>query len=148
MADIRNAVSDDLEIIQAIARDAYAIYRPRIGREPAPMVADFAAQIADGIVDVCDIDGTVTGFVVFYPRDDHMHLENVAVCGHAQGTGTGSRLISHVEDTARAHGLRSVELYTNEKMTENVPYYLKRGYEEIDRREEDGFKRIFFRKTL
>jgi hypothetical protein len=43
---IRKARAEDVVRIGAIAPAAYLKYLPRIGREPAPMVADFAAEIA------------------------------------------------------------------------------------------------------
>lgn len=46
--DIRKATTSDVERIQACARSAYAMYVERIGREPAPMVADFVTQVQDG----------------------------------------------------------------------------------------------------
>ena len=42
------------------------------------MIADFAAQIAAEVVHVIVDDGSVLGFIVLYPRDDHVHIENVA----------------------------------------------------------------------
>jgi hypothetical protein len=42
MPQIRRARPEDAARIGAIARAAYVKYVPRIGREPAPMVADFA----------------------------------------------------------------------------------------------------------
>ena len=145
---IRPATLTDLPAIQACAREAYAQYVPRIGRDPAPMVADFEGQILDEIVSVAEHNGGVAGFVVFYPRGDHMHLENVAVASAVQGGGVGSRLIAFVETEAQRQGLSHIELYTNEKMTENIPYYRTRGYVETERRQEDGFNRIFFRKDI
>jgi len=147
--EIRKALAADAEAVIACARAAYAPYVERIGREPAPMIADFAAQIDRGIVFVA-IDETkaVAGFVVFFPRGDGMHLENVALSPACQGRGLGKSLIGFVEDRARAAGLSSVELYTNEKMTENQVLYPRLGYREIERRTEDGFARIYYRKTV
>lgn len=149
-ACIRPAGPDDLDAVRRIARTAYASYVPRIGREPAPMVADFAASIAAGQVWVAG--APVAGFVVAYPRDepggDHWHLENVAVDPAAQGTGLGGALIAHVEALARAAGARAVELYTNAQMTENRSLYPRLGYAETGRRMEDGFDRVFYCKEL
>ena len=143
---IRTAGPEDLDAIRRIARAAYAPYVPRIGCEPAPMVADFAASIAAGQVWVA---GTpVAGFVVAYPRGDHWHLENVAVDPTAQRTGLGGALIAHVETMARAAGARAVELYTNAKMTENRSLYPQLGYAGTGRAMEDGFDRVFYRKEL
>ena len=65
-----------------------------------------------------------------------------------QGKGLAVRLMKHVEEHARRRGLCAVELYTNVKMTENLTLYPHLGYQEIDRRTEDGFDRVFFRKNL
>lgn len=145
---IRQADSSDIPAVKACAEAAYSHYIERIGKPPAPMVADFATQAADGILWVVADGADVGGFVVFYPRGDHMHLENVAVSPHHQGKGLGKRLIVYVEDAGRAAGLAAVELYTNEKMTENLSIYPMLGYRETGRRYEDGFNRIYFRKDL
>ncbi len=147
--DIRPARQADVAALQACAESAYSIYVERIGRKPAPMIADFTTQIADGLVHVAaDPDDRVAGFVVFYPRDNSMHLENIAIDPAHQGTGLGRALVAFVEDRARAVGLPSVDLYTNVKMTENQKLYPRLGYLEVDRRSEDGFERIYFRKDL
>ena len=49
---IRKAVGPDLASIRDFAQPAYARYAERIGRKPAPMVADFATLIDNGFVDV------------------------------------------------------------------------------------------------
>jgi ribosomal protein S18 acetylase RimI-like enzyme len=150
-ARIRLAGPGDLGAIKRIARSAYALYVPRIGREPAPMVADFAGSIAAGHLWVAEPPGEssgVMGFVIAFPREDHWHLSNVAVDPAAQGGGLGGRLIAHVEAVARAAGAPAVELYTNARMTENQSLYPWLGYAEIGRATEDGFDRVFYRKEL
>ena len=146
--DVRKAAAADVPSIEACARDAYALYVERIGREPAPMVADFAAQVHDAKAYVADADGQVLGFVVFYPEGDHILLENVAVLPEHQGRGIGRRLIAFVEQAARRSGFTAVELYTNEKMVENLGRYPKLGYVETSRRRVKGFARVFFRKEV
>ena len=155
MITIRKAGPADLGAIRRVAHAAYALYVPRIGREPAPMVADFAASVAAGTVWVAaapEPDFAVMGFVVAYPEIEsggkHWHLENVAVDPAAQGHGLGGALIAHAEDLARADGARAVELYTNLKMTENQSLYPRLGYVEKGRGVEDGFDRVFYRKEL
>lgn len=41
-----------------------------------------------------------------------------------------------------------IRLYTNEAMTENLSYYPRHGYTETHRGEQDGFRRVFFRKQV
>ena len=144
---IRQVRPEEATQIRLIAEAAYAPYIPAIGRPPAPMVADFPGQIAQGIVWGIARD-RLEGFIVFFPRADHMFLENVATHPEARGHGLGRMLIEHCEAEARAQGLPAVELYTNEKMTANLGFYSRLGYRETDRRLQDGFNRIFFRKAL
>lgn len=146
---IRPAQPSDEAAIKACAEQAYARYVPLIGRKPAPMIADFATQIAAGKVYVAtDEHGGFQGFIVFYAEDAHMLLENVAVLPRAAGRGLGKALIGFCEETARQRGMNAVHLYTNEKMTENLSIYPKLGYVEVARRREDGFNRVYFEKSL
>lgn len=146
---IRRANADDVPSITSRAHEAYNKYVARIGREPAPMVADFNTLVADGKVHVsCDMSGSIEGFIVFYPRGGNMHLENVAVSISSQGRGIGRKMIEFCEQSARKIGLDKIDLYTNEKMTENLALYPKLGYHETARREEDGFNRVYFEKTV
>jgi ribosomal protein S18 acetylase RimI-like enzyme len=148
LTQIREATLGDLDDVQACARDAYSKYIDRIGAEPAPMSADFGSLIARGRVHVAVYQGQFAGYVVFYPEGEHLHLENVAVLPARAGKGIGRKLIEHVEWTARQQGFKSIELYTNEAMTENLAMYPKFGYLETGRTHQDGFDRVFFRKAL
>jgi len=146
---IRPATPEDEVAIRACARAAYTRYIPAMGREPAPMVADFAAQTGAGCIWVAAVDGgSVQGFIVFYAKGDTMLLENVAVHPDAAGQGIGRALIAFCEAAARQAGLRAVDLYTNAKMIENLSLYPRLGYMQTDRRTEDGFDRVYFRKRL
>ena len=128
---------------------SYAIYIDRIGKKPAPMVADFASQIERREVSIAiSGEGDLQGFIVFFPKGENMFLENVAVLPEFQGEGIGRQLIGFCEDEARRRGRAGVELYTNEKMSENLDFYPKLGYEEICRKLEDGFNRVYFNKQL
>ena len=112
------------------------------------MVADFAAAIKNENLYVLTDDERIQGFVVFYPRGDHMHLENVAVDPEYQGSGHGFSLIEFAEQAAKSAGYDRVELYTNAKMTENLEFYRRLGYQAFERKIEDGFDRVYFRKAL
>ena len=148
VTSIRLARASDLVAICGCAKAAYRHYVPRIGREPAPMVADFPQQIAKHQVYVLVENRIVLGYVVFYPRDDHVHIENVAVRPRDTGRGFGRQLLSYAEQAATKQGFRCVELYTNAAMHENVAMYPKLGYVETGRRRQDGFDRVFFKKSL
>lgn len=146
---IRKAVATDEDAVRACAEQAYAQYVQVIGRKPAPMLADFGAQIAAGQVYVAIGDqGELRGFIVFFAVDQHMFLENVAVSEAGRGKGIGKSLIQFCETQALRLGLGSVHLYTNAKMSDNLSIYPRLGYVEVERRSEDGFDRVYFEKAL
>jgi ribosomal protein S18 acetylase RimI-like enzyme len=147
-AVIRQAMKADLAEIKSCAIAAYTMYVERIGKNPAPMVANFSEAVENKNLYVMDSAGQVCGFVVFYPQGDHVHLENVAVNPDFQQRGIGSRLIEFAEQQAGVEGYSRIELYTNAMMTENLQIYPRLGYEEFDRRLEEGFDRVYFRKSL
>ncbi len=138
----------DVTAIEAVVDAAYSGYVPRIGRAPAPMVADYGSLVAAGDVWVGDADGRVIGVLVIRPSGGALELENVAVDPAEQGHGHGSALVSFAEQHARGLGLAAVELYTNEAMVENVRLYPRLGFVETGRHVEDGYRRVYFRKTL
>jgi ribosomal protein S18 acetylase RimI-like enzyme len=76
---IRKAVDADLAAVKSCAASAYNRYIDRIGKKPAPMIADFAGSIKKEELYVVEDQAKICGFVVFYAKPDHIHLENVAV---------------------------------------------------------------------
>jgi ribosomal protein S18 acetylase RimI-like enzyme len=146
--ELRPATAGDLPRVKLCARAAYAQYVPLIGREPAPMVADFETQIAAGVVRVAEREDEIAGFIVFYRQEDTMFLENVAVHPAYAGHGIGQALIDLCERTARQAGLARVRLYTNAAMVVNLTLYPRLGYSVTDQRTEDGFDRVYFEKPL
>jgi ribosomal protein S18 acetylase RimI-like enzyme len=146
---IRQAVASDEAAVRACAEQAYAPYIHVIGRKPAPMLADYKAQIAAGHVYLSTGEqDELHGFIVFFAVDQQMFLENVAVSEAGRGRGIGKSLIQFCEAQAAGLGLGSVHLYTNVKMTDNLSIYPRLGYLEVERRSEDGFERVYFEKRL
>jgi ribosomal protein S18 acetylase RimI-like enzyme len=148
MVTVRLAAPAEAGTLLAIARDAYQHYVPRVGREPAPMSADYGAAVRDGEAWVAVDQGQVIGFAVLIAQPDHLLLENLAVRPSRQGRGAGSLLLALAENEARRLRLAEIRLYTNEAMTENLAYYPRHGYAETHRAEHDGFRRVFFCKRI
>ena len=145
---IRDARAEDVGRIAAIARAAYLKYVPRIGREPAPMGADFASEIAAGRVVVVEAGGAVVGYMVAWHEADAYYIDNIAVDPAAQGRGFGRQLMDHAEREARRRDLFAMRLYTNAAMTENLSLYRRLGFIETHRAIEQGFDRVFMRRDL
>ncbi|TDP93152.1 N-acetylglutamate synthase-like GNAT family acetyltransferase [Leucobacter luti] len=141
---LRRAAGTDVPAIQALVRAAYAPYVERIGREPAPMHADYPSAVLAGNAIVAQHEARIVGVLVCEPINGSLHIENVAVHPDAQGLGVGSALLAHAETLAVSLRLPEIRLYTNARMTENLAYYPRRGFTEVDRRVEDGFDRVFF----
>jgi ribosomal protein S18 acetylase RimI-like enzyme len=148
MPIIRKAIAADAERIGVIARAAYAGYIPRIGREPAPMVADFPAEIAAGRVVVIGRAGAVDGYLIAWPEADAYFIDNIAVDPARQGEGLGRQLIEHAVGEARRRRLSALRLYTNVAMTENLSMYAHMGFVETHRAVESGFHRVYMQWNL
>jgi ribosomal protein S18 acetylase RimI-like enzyme len=149
MSRLRLATPFDVTFVRRCAQAAYAPYVQRIGREPAPMVADFERHIKRGEVTIAEsADGQPCGFVICRVFADHVFLENVAVDPAQHGEGHGRALIDHVERLARTRDIALVRLYTNVHMRENLSLYPALGYRETDRRHEDGFDRVYYEKRV
>jgi GNAT superfamily N-acetyltransferase len=145
---LRVADGADMAGLRTIAAAAYEPYVSRMGQLPAPMTADYAQAVRSGWAWVAVGRGELVGFVVLVPQPGYLLLENVAVLPAAQGRGIGTRLLALAEEQARSLHLWEIRLYTNEAMTENLAYYPRHGYVETHRAEQDGFRRVFFRKRL
>lgn len=152
---LRPAKPEDLAAIQAIATAAFSIYSPRLPRPPAPVTAPYKSLIELNRITVLCEGGEVAGFVVLLPmikgdpeEPDHLMLDILAVSPDHQGKGFGGILVRHSEDVAREKGLAEVHLYTNEAMIENLAFYTRLGFTETHRAEQDGYRRIFFTKTI
>jgi ribosomal protein S18 acetylase RimI-like enzyme len=145
---IRKARAEDAVRIGAIAWAAYSKYVARIGREPAPMLADFAAEIAADHVVVIGADGRIDGYMIAWPEMDAYFIDNVEVDPAQQGKGLGRQLIRHAVAEAKRHRLPAIQLYTNAAMTENLSMYARMGFVETHRAVEKGFHRIYMRWVL
>jgi N-acetylglutamate synthase-like GNAT family acetyltransferase len=148
MSAIRLAEPADQAAIETLVNEAYSVYVPRMGRPPAPMLEDYHALIRDARVHVLEDETGICGIVVLIPEADAMLLDNVAVKIAAQRRGHGRALIAFAEATARAAGYKTIRLFTNELMTENVARYLRLGYIETHRSAEQGLRRVNFAKQL
>lgn len=144
---IREATPHDVARLSEIARKAYRPYVCRIGREPAPMIADFRKLVKQKKVWVLEAED-ISGFIVMYPIDGSLQVDNVAVDPENHGRGYGGDLIAYAEAYGRAQGFDKTTLYTNAHMTENLSFYPSLGYREIGRRREDGFDRVYFSKQI
>ena len=147
-ASIRRATADDANRIRTIARAAYTKYVAKMGREPAPMVADFAALIVAGFAVVAEDRDGIKGYMIGWPETDAFFIDNIAVDPAHQGLGLGRQLIEYAATEAKRLRLPAVRLYTNVAMTENLAIYARIGFAETHRASEHGFHRVYLRWSL
>ena len=145
---LRRASEDDLPAIKELVDAAYTKYVERIGRPPAPMVQDYGQLLTTSRVWVIDCGTTIVGLLVTEDKSDHLFLDVIAVAPDTQGSGLGRKLMDRAELDAAEQGLTEVRLYTNQAMTENLTFYPKLGYRETHRGGQDGYRRVFYTKTL
>jgi GNAT superfamily N-acetyltransferase len=142
----RRATAADLPAIKALIDAAYARYLTRMDKPPGPMLRDYGPSIEAGTTWVTG--SPITAVLTLYPRDGHLLIENIAVHPKAQGQGLGRALMSFAEQEAARRGLTRMTLVTHEVMTENQAIYTRLGYTEVERRAEDGYRRICMEKRL
>jgi len=148
MTNIRLALPEDLNAVQALVNAAYAPYIPRLGRAPGPMTDDYAVAIGNGSVHLIESDGMLAGLVVLIAEPDALLLDNIAVAPAAQGQKVGRRLMEFAEETAKQRGLACLRLYTNVLMTENIGWYTRLGFRETHRGGQAEFERVYMSRRL
>jgi GNAT superfamily N-acetyltransferase len=145
---IRPASVADLAAIERIVSDAYRVYIERIGKPPGPMLDDYSAHVRNHAAWVAEVGEQVTGVLILIDETDHLLLDNVAVDPSHHGRGIGRALLNFAEEEAVRRGHSEITLYTHEKMSENLAMYPALGWVETERREQNGYQRVFFRKSL
>ncbi|KAH8425128.1 GNAT family N-acetyltransferase [Aspergillus melleus] len=149
---IIKATPDHVPFIQSMVTAAYSKYIPRIGKPPAPMAANYYELLNTREIFVLERleDHTIVGSIVLRADSDtnSVSINNLVVDPETQGKGYGRLLMNFAEDLAKERGYEAMTLFTNIKMYENLALYPKLGFVEIDRREEDGYERVFFRKDI
>jgi acyl-CoA thioester hydrolase len=145
---LRRARIEDAPAVATCVCEAYAHYIERIGKQPGPMLEDYAEVIQQSQVHVAVAGSRVVGAVVLKLTPEGFYLDNVSVRPAVKGQGVGRRLLELAESEARRLGYDSIYLATHELMTENRALYSRIGYVEYDSRIVNGYPRVFFRKVL
>ena len=141
----RKAKLEDHKIIMAIALKAYEKYVERMGKEPAPMRPVIQKE---DVVFVYEDNKQVIAFAILVKINDQIILDSIAVDPSHQNKGIGNNFIEFIEQYLIKQGVSKYQLYTNEKMFENIDWYQKIGFKIFKKVTEKGFKRIYFEKTL
>ena len=130
---IRRASFADICDVYDLTQMAYARWRSVIGQQPLPMNDDYMETMDTHIVELLEDDGVLCGVVELFPEESFLLIENIAVHPDHQGKGCGRLLLEHAERSARELGFAEIRLYTNAAFTENLAFYAKNGYAELER---------------
>lgn len=144
---IRLAEPGEAEAIRSIARDAYAFWTPRLGRESSPMHWDYAEPVAKGRAWVLELAGEIVGFIDLKDDPEMLGIANIAVRSAEQGKGYGRRLLAFAEEEAKRRGYGEIRLYVNALMTENIAIYHHMGYEEVERFQRGAADQVYLSMT-
>ncbi|KAK8108996.1 hypothetical protein PG984_014797 [Apiospora sp. TS-2023a] len=163
---IIKATPDHIPAVRTMVQAAYAKYVDRIGRPPAPMLADYERILEEGkqevwVLTVSDSNtepkpwssasSTAVGSIILALDPScaaALKINNLVVDPNSQGKGYGRVLMEFAEGLARTRGLDKLMLFTNVMMWENIGLYAKLGFAETGRRVEDGYERVYFEKSL
>jgi ribosomal protein S18 acetylase RimI-like enzyme len=127
---IRRGLPTDLDTVVAITDAAYTHYIPLLGRKPRPMLTDYRPLIAANEVWLLELESQPIGVLVLTHNPDHLLIYNVAVSPHYQKRGFGRQLLDWGEQQAKHDGYKTIRLYTNLLMVENIALYKRLGYVE------------------
>jgi ribosomal protein S18 acetylase RimI-like enzyme len=129
----RRATPDDAAALNALARAAYAVYVPVIGREPQPMATDWQTLFASQEIWIIDGPSGPTASLALEIEPAHIVIWSVAVLPEHQHKGMGRRLLDFAEARSRALRRPEIRLFTNAKMVRNIALYQSLGYAETRR---------------
>lgn len=87
------------------------------------------------------------GALSFY-RDDAAAIKRVWVAPAVRGRGLGRRLLTELENQARARGIRLLQLETKDELHEALGMYRSAGYQEVAPFNDEFYADRWFEKHL
>jgi ribosomal protein S18 acetylase RimI-like enzyme len=79
---------------------------------------------------------------------DTAEIKRMWISRQRRGLGLGKRLLTYLEGEIRASGRSIVVLDTHRSLTEAIAMYRSRGYESIDRYNDNPYAQLWFSKSL
>jgi ribosomal protein S18 acetylase RimI-like enzyme len=126
---LRRASMADRAAVEVLQHAAYARNRAILGVEPLPLQADYGEILKDYETWLAEERGELAGVLVLEPRPGDVLIWSIATRPERQQSGLGRRLLVAAETRARARGTPTVRLYTGQKLTGNVAWYSRHGYQ-------------------
>lgn len=145
---------DDWSGLLALLRQSFAYMEGRI--DPPSSLHSFdeaklAAKAASEDLVLAYVDGKLAGCLFAAAKGDALYLGKIAVRPDLRGRGIARRLFELAEASARAHGLKALELQARIELTENHRTFTALGFEKTGEGRHPGYTRstdVNFRKEL
>jgi len=102
-------------------------YRVLLGREPLPLLADYAGIFRDYEVWLAG-EPDLTGVLILEPRPHDLLIWSIATHPGRQSAGLGKAMLAAAEARARALGLSVMRLYTGAALQHLIDWYARHGY--------------------
>lgn len=136
---------DAVELLEAYFNEL----RERFGSFDPPSVEALRADAARGVVLVAYDEGqpVACGSLRVLEKDT-AEVKRMFVVPEARGRGHGRRILGALEERARSLGCSRVVLDTAAPLKEAASMYLREGYVEIERYNENPYAARWFEKTL
>ena len=145
---IAPATAGNASNVYGVVEAAFRRYAERMDGPPAPLLADYTRLCDRGDVTVLRHGRRIVGALVSSVIGRTLEIETLAVHPAFEGRGHGATLLEWAVDQALEKGANAVTLYTNEVMTEAQAFWLRHGFVETGRRREDGYDRVYYRRSL
>lgn len=146
---MRLASEKDIPNIEQLIVETYTKYVSRMnGVTPGPMRDNYHEVLENHGIYLLEDNKGLAALLVLIDEEDHLLLDNIAVRNDLHGRGIGKDLFEFANEQAKVRGYKELRLYTAEAMWENIALYKKTGWVEYDRFVQNGYPRVFMRKTL
>ncbi|HEY9030333.1 MAG TPA: GNAT family N-acetyltransferase [Kangiella sp.] len=138
---INKASQTDLPSIAKLANDIWREhYTPIIGSEQVEYmlkkyqsVSAMAEQISDGTFYYSVLlDGTLVGYLSFYPKDGALFLSKIYVSSSLRGKGIGRQAMEFVIEQAKTMGFAKIQLTVNKYNSGSIEAYKRMGFKTVD----------------
>ena len=145
---IAPATARNASDVYAVVDAAFARYLSRMDGPPAPLLADYTRLCERGDVTALRVGRRIVAVMVSSIIGRTLEIETLAVHPMFEGQGHGTNMLEWAVDRAMEHGANAVTLYTNAVMHEAQDFWAAQGFVETGRRVEDGFDRVYYRRSL
>jgi len=148
---IRHATLSEVDVIKEIITEAYEPIRKQLSRMPAALkegLDKIARHIQMGDQYVAVIGGNVVGTMRVRIVGHVGVIARVAVRQNFRGRKIGSMLIDYAENLIAHMNATVVEVEVYGSIDEQLAFYEKLGYSEINRAERSGEEIVVMQKEL